>query len=150
MSSSSFDEMVQNQSKPNLKKDCKDLVKDNKKSGSEQRHTNRKRKMLLKRISHIETKTRLESIEIDEIFAESSKRIKKTSISNDHPKDVPEIKKEKQSRIFADDFFDSRGIMKRKRRKTDEGYNIYTEEELQLNKSGGGTALCPFGCDCCF
>jgi len=33
---------------------------------------------------------------------------------------------------------------------TDEGFKIYTEEELGLNKEGGGTDLCPFDCDCCY
>lgn len=37
------------------------------------------------------------------------------------------------------------------RRVTEDGYKIYTEEELGLNMTGGGdTELCPFDCDCCF
>lgn len=32
---------------------------------------------------------------------------------------------------------------------TDEGFKIYTMDELQLGK-GGDTELCPFDCDCCF
>jgi hypothetical protein len=36
------------------------------------------------------------------------------------------------------------------RKRTEEGYRIYTEEELGLNKKGGDTDLCPFDCDCCF
>ncbi|GIL89610.1 hypothetical protein Vretimale_1830 [Volvox reticuliferus] len=36
------------------------------------------------------------------------------------------------------------------RKRTDEGYAIYTEEELGLGKKGGDTDLCPFDCDCCF
>lgn len=31
----------------------------------------------------------------------------------------------------------------------EDGLPIYTEEQLQMGK-GGGTALCPFDCDCCF
>jgi Eukaryotic protein of unknown function (DUF1764) len=34
--------------------------------------------------------------------------------------------------------------------KTEEGFIIYSETELQLNKQGGDTDLCPFDCDCCF
>lgn len=34
-------------------------------------------------------------------------------------------------------------------RRTEEGYRIYTAEELGIGK-GGGTADCPFDCDCCF
>ncbi|EFJ51167.1 hypothetical protein VOLCADRAFT_103551 [Volvox carteri f. nagariensis] len=36
------------------------------------------------------------------------------------------------------------------RSRTEEGYAIYTEEELGLGKKGGDTDLCPFDCDCCF
>jgi hypothetical protein len=37
------------------------------------------------------------------------------------------------------------------RKRTDEGYQIYSEEELGLgNKGGGDTPLCPFDCDCCY
>eukprot|EP00252_Welwitschia_mirabilis_P017916 TRINITY_DN3996_c0_g1_i1.p1 TRINITY_DN3996_c0_g1~~TRINITY_DN3996_c0_g1_i1.p1 ORF type:complete len:156 (+),score=31.34 TRINITY_DN3996_c0_g1_i1:189-656(+) len=37
------------------------------------------------------------------------------------------------------------------RRRTNDGYAIYSEEEIGLNKkNAGGTPLCPFNCDCCF
>lgn len=36
------------------------------------------------------------------------------------------------------------------RKKTAEGWNMYTEEELGMHKRGGETDLCPFDCDCCF
>ncbi|KZT55810.1 DUF1764-domain-containing protein [Calocera cornea HHB12733] len=45
-------------------------------------------------------------------------------------------------------FRDSRG--KEPRRKTEEGWNIYKEDELGMTKAGGDTPLCPFDCDCCF
>jgi hypothetical protein len=46
-------------------------------------------------------------------------------------------------------FKDSRGTGPR--RKTEEGYLIYTEEELGINaETGGDTPLCPFDCNCCF
>jgi hypothetical protein len=32
---------------------------------------------------------------------------------------------------------------------TEEGYKIYTTDELKVGK-GGGTKLCPFDCECCF
>lgn len=32
---------------------------------------------------------------------------------------------------------------------TEEGYRVYTPEELQIGK-GGDTADCPFDCQCCF
>ena len=34
-------------------------------------------------------------------------------------------------------------------RRTKEGYRIFSEDELKINK-GGGTEQCPFDCDCCF
>merc|ERR1711924_257522 len=36
------------------------------------------------------------------------------------------------------------------KRKTSDGFKIYTEEELGLNIKCKNTALCPFDCDCCF
>ncbi|KZT74730.1 DUF1764-domain-containing protein [Daedalea quercina L-15889] len=45
-------------------------------------------------------------------------------------------------------FKDSRG--NGPRRKTEEGYNIYKEDELGVSNEGGDTPLCPFDCDCCF
>ncbi|KAF8060504.1 SPAC6G9.01c [Scenedesmus sp. PABB004] len=47
-----------------------------------------------------------------------------------------------------DDIFGEGGGAARKR--TEEGYAIYREDELGLAKHGGDTALCPFDCDCCF
>jgi len=37
----------------------------------------------------------------------------------------------------------------KQRKKTEEGWNIYTEEELRLG-GGGGTPLCPWDCQCCW
>jgi len=45
-------------------------------------------------------------------------------------------------------FRDSRGTGQRKR--TEEGWNIYEEAELDIRDDGGDTPLCPFDCDCCF
>ncbi|KAL7712785.1 DUF1764 domain-containing protein [Entamoeba marina] len=40
---------------------------------------------------------------------------------------------------------------KKQIKRTEEGYRIYSLEELGLdrNKYGGNTPLCPFDCDCC-
>ena len=45
----------------------------------------------------------------------------------------------------------------RARKRTEEGFAIYSEEELGLaggggkgRKDAGDTELCPFDCDCCF
>ena len=37
----------------------------------------------------------------------------------------------------------------KQRKRTEEGYTIYHEDELGMNK-GGETELCPFDCKCCF
>lgn len=49
-----------------------------------------------------------------------------------------------------DDIFGEAAGQSRKR--TEEGYAIYREDELGLGGGGkgGDTALCPFDCDCCF
>jgi len=47
-----------------------------------------------------------------------------------------------------DKFKDSRGTGPR--RKTEEGWSIYKEDELGINDVGGDTPLCPFDCECCF
>lgn len=36
------------------------------------------------------------------------------------------------------------------RRYTEDGFPIYTTEELGLSTKGGDTPLCPFDCECCF
>ncbi|KAI0693112.1 hypothetical protein BC835DRAFT_1276470 [Cytidiella melzeri] len=44
-------------------------------------------------------------------------------------------------------FKDSRGTGPRRR--TEEGFAIYKEDELGISAQGGDTALCPFDCQCC-
>ncbi|KAI0322686.1 hypothetical protein OF83DRAFT_1048782 [Amylostereum chailletii] len=44
-------------------------------------------------------------------------------------------------------FKDSRGSGPR--RKTEDGFSIYKEDELGIQDEGGDTPLCPFDCDCC-
>ncbi|KAF5831301.1 hypothetical protein DUNSADRAFT_13330 [Dunaliella salina] len=39
---------------------------------------------------------------------------------------------------------------KQARKRTEEGYAIYTEEELGMHRKGGNTPDCPFDCACCF
>ncbi|KAH0990137.1 hypothetical protein GBA52_001620 [Prunus armeniaca] len=37
------------------------------------------------------------------------------------------------------------------RKRTQDGFAIYTEEELGINKAdAGSTPVCPFDCSCCF
>ncbi|WVR07429.1 hypothetical protein IAU60_004470 [Kwoniella sp. DSM 27419] len=57
--------------------------------------------------------------------------------------------KKSQKDVEEDEMFaDSRG--EGPRRKTEEGFLIYKEAELQIDPEAGGTPLCPFDCDCCF
>jgi len=60
-------------------------------------------------------------------------------------------KKKKSSEKHKEDeerFKDSRGTGPR--RKTEEGFSIYKEDELGITDQGGDTPLCPFDCQCCF
>jgi len=56
----------------------------------------------------------------------------------------------KSARDDEDDalFKDSRGTGPRK--KTEEGYRVFKEDELGITEEGGGTPDCPFDCNCCF
>ncbi|KAG7099358.1 hypothetical protein E1B28_001214 [Marasmius oreades] len=76
---------------------------------------------------------------------------------------VPSGKKRKTGRVSSaprtkaskdnttedeDRFNDSRGTGPR--RKTEEGWLIFKEDELGINDEGGDTPMCPFDCQCCF
>ncbi|TFY79730.1 hypothetical protein EWM64_g4288 [Hericium alpestre] len=61
------------------------------------------------------------------------------------------VKRPKAAEKVIDDearFKDSRGIGPR--RKTEEGFSIFKEDELGIRPESGETPLCPFDCDCCF
>ena len=52
--------------------------------------------------------------------------------------------------LLLDDEEEER-LRKKQRKKTEEGYPIYTEDELGIDMSrGGDTELCPFDCKCCY
>lgn len=112
-------------------------------------------------------KTREETLnEIDEIFAKTkkaktrdvkgSKPAKSVSPEDDNEHDVKassevkeSIKKKKKTKKL--DGEEWRDPPPRPRRKTNDGFTIYSAEELGFNKKeAGGTSLCPFDCDCCF
>ncbi|KAG2159571.1 uncharacterized protein EDB93DRAFT_1110995 [Suillus bovinus] len=74
----------------------------------------------------------------------SSKRLKLDApVSSQREKVYHETHKRDEDR-----FKDSRGSGPR--RKTDDGLNIYKEDELGISNDGGDTPLCPFDCECCF
>jgi hypothetical protein len=49
----------------------------------------------------------------------------------------------------VNDGFGGRSMAGSGRKYTEEGFPIYTEEELGLNGKGGDTPDCPFDCKCC-
>lgn len=60
---------------------------------------------------------------------------------------VPDTKIETNLPEDEENWADSRGKMPRK--KTDDGFNIYSQDELRIGL-GGDTADCPFDCKCCY
>ncbi|KNC98606.1 uncharacterized protein SPPG_06287 [Spizellomyces punctatus DAOM BR117] len=61
---------------------------------------------------------------------------------------VPDFKSSQQRPVAEDDGFgDSRGL--KAKRRTEDGYSLFTTEELNIGK-GGDTPQCPFECWCCF
>uniref|UniRef100_A0A061RCL0 DUF1764-domain-containing protein n=1 Tax=Tetraselmis sp. GSL018 TaxID=582737 RepID=A0A061RCL0_9CHLO len=78
--------------------------------------------------------------DIDDIFSAVKKL---PTVEKDH--DKCKVTSKLQGNV--EDIFGNNAGTKRKR--TEEGFPIYNEEELKLNK-GGDTDLCPFDCDCCF
>ncbi|TFK76958.1 DUF1764-domain-containing protein [Pluteus cervinus] len=66
-----------------------------------------------------------------------------------HSKTTKPQKPKKPSKSEGDDrFADSRGTGPRK--KTEEGWAVYKEDELGISNEGGDTPLCPFDCECCY
>ncbi len=92
--------------------------------------------------------------EIEELFASRKKekgedaidaaKKKKSWSSSETTAKVQAIAKDND-----DEFADSRGLKKKRRPTTDEGYPIYSAIELKVGQ-GGDTPDCPFECDCCF
>lgn len=78
-------------------------------------------------------------MEIDEIFA-AKKTIKKEDAT---PQTKP-TSKIKKSQLEEDELFNLK-----KSRKTEDGFKIYTKEELKIGL-GGDTEDCPFDCTCCY
>nr|DAD44480.1 TPA_asm: hypothetical protein HUJ06_002710 [Nelumbo nucifera] len=85
--------------------------------------------------------------EIDEIF--SNKKLKKAEEqqmekATEDGIEKPKKKKKKNKFPKKDGFVDP---PPRERKRTEDGFAIYTEEELGIVKSdAGGTPLCPFDC----
>jgi hypothetical protein len=82
------------------------------------------------------------SDEIDELFASS----KKPSTAKPTPSGPA---KRPLTDAEDEDFTDSRGLKKKRRPTTAEGFPIYTAAEMRVGQ-GGDTPDCPFDCQCCF
>lgn len=93
-----------------------------------------------------------EADDIDAIFLNARKSDKGKVDGTGVPDNVTSSKKEQQvEKVVAghkEDIFGEQSSRNRKR--TEEGYCIYSEDELKLNKNTGDTDLCPFDCNCCF
>lgn len=50
----------------------------------------------------------------------------------------------------SDDLGFTRGTTGPARKRTEEGYRVYSEEELKISSNSGDTKDCPFDCNCCF
>ncbi|KAH7533036.1 hypothetical protein FEM48_Zijuj04G0087300 [Ziziphus jujuba var. spinosa] len=78
----------------------------------------------------------------------NDKRFKDEEANEDLNSKPKKMKKKNDKRFKDEDPADSSS---RPRKKMQDGLNIYTEEELGINKGdAGGTPLCPFDCSCCF
>ncbi|KAJ3697760.1 hypothetical protein LUZ61_001465 [Rhynchospora tenuis] len=99
--------------------------------------------------------------EIDEIFqaTKSKKRKEKPSQETEQKESEKKAKrdgeskkgKKKGKKSGSGRVLDEGSEAKANRRRTNDGLAIYSAEELGFgNPDAGGTALCPFDCDCCF
>ncbi|KAG1773176.1 DUF1764-domain-containing protein [Suillus occidentalis] len=125
---------------PSAKKEKK------KKKKKDRSSTNDETKEISRSSESKSLKKRLPETVVDPSLKSSStsKRPKlDTPVPSQREKVYHETRKEDEDR-----FKDSRGSGPR--RKTDDGFNIYKEDELGISSAGGDTPLCPFDCECCF
>ncbi|EMS45745.1 hypothetical protein TRIUR3_01046 [Triticum urartu] len=115
-----------------------------------------------KEVSAKKTKKQKESNEIDEIFEATKKR----KLQEEEEEESEGDKKPKKGKAEGagkkkskketggkgwEPGHDDEVEEKRPRRRTNDGLTIYSADELGFGKAdAGGTALCPFDCDCCF
>ena len=95
--------------------------------------------------------------EIDEIFAGKKRKksdMKKTGKSDEVKKSTDKTKKKRKNVKRKTDRSDHGEFADRPsqpKRKTEDGFTIYTEDDLGINNAdAGNTPLCPFDCSCCF
>ncbi|KAF4723911.1 hypothetical protein FOZ63_008614, partial [Perkinsus olseni] len=96
-------------------------------------------------------KSESSSESIDDIFGALKKSTRSTSTST-KTKDTPNEQQPAAPSRPQGSADDPLGLGNRAggdRKRTEEGYKIYTEEELKIGQ-GGNTPDCPFDCWCCF
>lgn len=98
---------------------------------------NKKKPTALKKISVIGNKqNKMKNI--------TSNKANKPTLNNKQAKQDPPKKKPRRN-----DDFDVRGNKNKKKRYTEDGYPIYSLEELNIKFNPVMTGDCPFDCDCC-
>uniref|UniRef100_A0A7R9V8Y4 DUF1764 domain-containing protein n=1 Tax=Chlamydomonas euryale TaxID=1486919 RepID=A0A7R9V8Y4_9CHLO len=85
--------------------------------------------------------------DVNDELRELAERIKKAREAKGKAAVAQGSSKKSKVEGSKDDIFGAQTGKGRKR--TEEGYAIYTEDELKLG-AGGDTDLCPFDCDCCY
>ncbi|KAL5492052.1 hypothetical protein ACEPAI_3499 [Sanghuangporus weigelae] len=102
-----------------------------------------------------EKKSKSKRPRVVETVQDPSATLASTTSSSTQPKPSKtkknKSKSAKEGEKEGDDlerFKDSRGSGPRKR--TEEGFLVYKEDELGIRDGGGNTPLCPFDCDCSF
>merc|ERR1712046_179871 len=95
------------------------------------------------------------SAEIDDIFGDFSAKKKALDAVKEAKREGTMDKKQKKGTpkdAFDDMMADTSGEGTGKKRKyTEEGFPIFTEEELKINLPGSGQSKeCPFDCRCCY
>ena len=83
---------------------------------------------------------------IDDIFSGLSDKKKKRKREEEKSLLKEKSAKLKKKNLYAE----GRSKMMPLRVDEDSGFNVYSEDALNLNKVSGGTPLCPFDCYCCF
>lgn len=106
------------------------------------------KKQKKRKINHSESKPIEPKHPAPEIVLDPSSQPFSSSTSRPISHERSSKKRKPVEKLDKDKFNDSRGTGPR--RKTEEGFSVYKEDELGINVETGGTPLCPFDCNCCF
>ena len=85
--------------------------------------------------------------EIDDIFSSKKKKKKEPVAVTTAPAATEKRRDAKKPYVQEDSLFtDLKGSKGRKR--TEEGFRVYNDEELKIDPKAGTTDACPFDCEC--